>query len=196
MSKDTNIWSNNLKRIRKHKGYSQKDIQDSCNIGQTTLSAIELGRISGRNHIEVICKALRATPKEVFPYYDYLTFEESARELGIPRSIVIKRIKENNIKYYQKGDTKFLRRSDLQLEVFKEKVKPSIRITLINILENNTNGYSSPELLEFLGPFSSKEVKDRTRRSLQSILSRSKEFIDDRSTSPSTWKLNKEITNG
>lgn len=192
MANDDEIWKNNLRRIRKQKGYTQRDIQTAIDIGQTTLSAIERGRISGRKHMDAIARIIHANAKDIFPYYDYLTFEEAAEELGVSSTLVSRRVKEGKLKYHQKGNLKFIKRSDIKNENIKKRTRPSIRQVVISALSDVTSGLTSTELMEYFKPFADDAEEQRTKRSLQSILSRSKDFVDDKTTYPPKWNLFKD----
>jgi excisionase family DNA binding protein len=182
------VWKNNLRELRKRKGYTQRDIQLAINIGQTTLSAIERGRISGRKHMDEIAKTLRANPREIFPYYDYLTFDEAAKELGVSATLISRRVAEKKLKTYTRGNHKFIKRSDLLNTKIKLRNGPSMRQVIIDTLKE-TDGLTSTQLLEAFAPFTDEEQKKKIKRNLQTVLSRSKEFVDDKATYPPTWRL-------
>lgn len=189
MADDTEeIWQNNLKAIRKRKGLTQKDIQVAVNVGQTTLSAIERGRISGRKHMDQIARAVRADPREIFPYYDYLTYDEAAKELGVSATLISRRVEEKRLKAYTRGNHKFIKRSDLATATIRLRTGPSMRQVLIDTLRDS-DGLTSAELLEAFSPFENDEQKKKIKRNLQTVLSRSKEFVDDKATYPPKWRL-------
>jgi len=190
MSSKKAKWDNKLKLYRTNKGYSQSDIAEIVGLSQNTIHQIEKGSLSGRKHMDRIGKVLKIEPALVFPYYNFLTYSEAAAVLEVSSTLISKRVEDNSISCYIIGGIKMVSRSDLLSSNIKRRGKKSIRLIMEDFLsERNGEGGTVEEMLDLLGPYSSDDSREKKRKSLQSILSRSREFRVDKNKKPPLWHV-------
>lgn len=62
-----NLFSSNIRRIRKDRGLTQEELADACGMHRTYISAIERGKRSiSLNNISKIAASLQVEPYELF----------------------------------------------------------------------------------------------------------------------------------
>lgn len=169
---------------------TQAEIAEKAGICQNTLSAVELGFLSGRKHMDDIANALEVPPTDLFPYYGLLTFEEAAEHLGegISASLIARRVDEGLVQCTKIAGIRLLRLEDLEGKQLRKRTGLSIRQRIREALATNPEGATTGDLLDQFRPFEP-EAEQKTKQSIQSILSRSPEFQPDKSQQPPRWHL-------
>lgn len=178
-------WSNNLKKFRVNKGYSQADIADFVGLSQNTILQIEKGNLSGRKHMDCLSSALKIDARDIFPYYDYVSLSEAAEKLGISVTAVSKRVDSGSLPHKVFGASKMIHVDDLGDTKVK---KPSIKEVLRDYLVSS--GYSSiDDMVVLFAPFETEEDRAKRKRTIQSTLSRNSEFQVDKNADPPKWYI-------
>ena len=183
-------WDNELKLHRTNRGYSQSDIAEMVGLSQNTIYQIERGALSGRKHMDSIGYAIKMPPNLIFPYYEYLTYSEAAEKVGVSSTLIAKRVEDGSIEASVVGGVKMVKREDLQISTIKKRPLRSIRVVMSEFLETrNGTGGTVEEMLYLFGPYPSSIEREKKRKSMQSILSRSTEFIVDKNQKPPLWHV-------
>lgn len=176
-------WVNNLKTIRVNKGYSQADIADFVGLSQNTILQIEKGNLSGRKHMDCLATAMKVDPRDLFPYYDYISLSEAAEKLGISVTAVSKRLDSGSIKYEVFGSSKMIHQNEVSLSSTKKK---SIKDILKDFLVSATSA-SIDDMVLLFAPFDNDDDRLKRKRTIQSTLSRSPQFKVDKNADPPQW---------
>lgn len=189
-NKEKTKWENDLKRYRTNKGYSQNDLALAVGLSQNTIHQIEKGNLSGRKHMDAISTILKTDGALIFPYYDFLTYSEAAWLLNVSSTLIAKRVEDGTLPIYVLGGIKMVKKSELFVKSVKKRGRKGIRVTILSYLaEKNGAGATVDELLSLFGPFTDKDSKEKRKKSIQSILSRSDEFEVNKNISPPRWFL-------
>lgn len=187
----SDLWPNHLAEIRKSRGRSMTQARlaelisrpGEKPVGQTTIAAIEGGRISGRRYMYRIAEALDVDVKEIFPYAAFMSVADAARAVGARPA----QIRKSGVPTFQIKGTEFVKVEDVIAADLKKRVGPSLRERLHYFLKEN-GPMNVSEIMEEFGPFKNKDEERKRKNTLMVLLSRYPEFIADRSTYPAKWR--------
>jgi excisionase family DNA binding protein len=171
-------WANNLKaaRIRAHK--SQEEVATHIGRKQRLISAIERGDRSGREYMDEIAEYLRVSnPALIFPYYDYYTYEEAAELMGVSSTLIARRVTKGELPHESIGTVRFIPKDALRNVELRKRIGKTKRERLRELLEASPDGLTSDSITDSFGPFKSDDERRKLRQVVQTILSRSPEFI-------------------
>ncbi len=188
------LWPNNLADIRKARGRSMTQARlaelissESDHVGQTTIAAVETGRISGRRYMHRIARALDADVRDIFPYARYVTVAEAARDLAAP-GVKPADLRKSGIPMVRIKGTDFVRPEDVMAANLQKRVGPSLRERLHYYLQHEGPA-TTAELVEEFGPYKTDADRTKRKNTIMVLLSRYPEFIADRSTYPAKWRF-------
>lgn len=185
------LWPNNLAEVRKLRGRSMTQArlaelvsEQGDHVGQTTIAAIETGRISGRKYMHKIAAILGVDVKEIFPHAAFSSVSEAAEAVGAKPT----QIYRSGVPMFKIKGTNFVKMEDVLGTPLKKRVGPSLREQMHYFL-NEEGPMTVGELTDQFGPFANNEERDKRKNTVQVLLSRSPEFLADRSTYPARWRF-------
>lgn len=115
---------NNLKNLRKNKGWSQEQVADYLNLSQSAYARIENGEShSWSSHIDKICEIFEITPEELVKS-DSIVVNKDQKGGTSNNAVVINQLSEKLIEQYEKR----IIEKDQTIKELKE---------IINSLKNN-----------------------------------------------------------
>lgn len=179
------MWPNNVSVVRKKRRMTQTELAEIVGTGQTTVAAIETGRISGRTHMYKIAGALGVQVTDLFPHANFLTIREAATAVGASTTLIYRRIQEGQLRTKKIRNTNFIIADDVLRPDLRKRIGPSIKDQLHYFLQKD-GPLSVGELLDRFGGMSRDELL-KTKSTIQVLLSRYPEFVKDDSTYPARW---------
>ncbi len=186
------LWPNSLAEARKAHGRHMTQarlaelisLPDEKPVGQTTIAAIETGRISGRRYMYRIAAALGVDARTIFPYASFMSVAEAARAVGVKPA----QLRASGIPTFQIKGTQFVRVEDALAAPVQRRVGPSLR-SRIHMMLKEQGPMTAAQITAEFGPFRTKDELSKRKNTIMVLLSRYPEFIADRSTFPATWRF-------
>ncbi len=129
-----------------------------------------------------IAEALNVDPLDIFPYANLLSLSEASRAFGLTPQ----QIQRSGVPVVTIKRTKFVLPEDAMRVALPKPRGASIHQQMREALDKY-GPCTVAELCDILGPYRTMEDKIRRKNTIMVTLSRSPEFVADKSTHPAMW---------